>query len=82
MTELPLGKATDYPDRYAPDTLCRIARADNRGRIGLGAALPFSGTDIWNAWDLTWLARAASRRPPPRRFVSRQTRRGSSSRSR
>jgi 7-cyano-7-deazaguanine reductase len=55
MTELPLGKATDYPDRYAPDTLCRIERADNRGRIGLGAALPFSGTDIWNAWDLTWL---------------------------
>lgn len=55
MTELPLGKTTSYPDRYAPDVLCRIERADNRGRIGLGAALPFSGVDIWNAWELTWL---------------------------
>lgn len=55
MTELPLGKASHYPDRYAPDTLCRIDRADNRARIGVGPALPFSGVDIWNAWDLTWL---------------------------
>ena len=55
MTELPLGKATPYPDQYAPDTLCRIDRAENRRRIGLGPALPFSGVDIWNAWDLTWL---------------------------
>jgi 7-cyano-7-deazaguanine reductase len=57
MTELPLGKTTSYPDQYAPDTLCRIARADNRSRIGLGARLPFSGVDIWNAWDLTWLGK-------------------------
>ncbi len=55
MTELPLGKTTSYPERYAPDVLCRIDRADNRERIGLGATLPFSGVDIWNAWDLTWL---------------------------
>ncbi len=55
MTELPLGKTTRYPDRYAPDTLCRIERAGNRERIGLGKVVPFSGVDIWNAWDLTWL---------------------------
>jgi 7-cyano-7-deazaguanine reductase len=55
MAELPLGKQTGYPDQYAPDVLCRIERADNRQRIGLGPELPFSGTDIWNAWDLTWL---------------------------
>lgn len=55
MTELPLGKATSHPDEYAPDTLCRIDRAENRSRIGLGPELPFSGVDIWNAWDLTWL---------------------------
>jgi 7-cyano-7-deazaguanine reductase len=55
MNELPLGKTSSYPDRYAPDVLCRIERADNRERIGLGTSLPFSGTDIWNAWDLTWL---------------------------
>ena len=57
MTELPLGKTTSYPDRYAPGILCPIARADNRERIGLAAALPFSGVDIWNTWDLTWLGR-------------------------
>jgi 7-cyano-7-deazaguanine reductase len=55
MTDLPLGKNTGYPDQYAPDVLCRIDRSDNRGRIGLGASLPFSGVDIWNAWELTWL---------------------------
>jgi len=55
MAELPLGKETAYPDQYAPDVLFRIERADNRERIGLGPELPFSGTDIWNAWDLTWL---------------------------
>ena len=57
MTELPLGKTTSYPDRYAPETLCRIDRADSRKRIGLGADLPFSGVDIWNAWELTWLGK-------------------------
>jgi 7-cyano-7-deazaguanine reductase len=57
MTELPLGKATSYPDRYSPEILCPIARADNRKRIGIAAALPFAGVDIWNAWDLTWLDR-------------------------
>jgi 7-cyano-7-deazaguanine reductase len=55
MTESPLGKATSHPDEYAPDTLYRIDRAENRSRIGLGPELPFSGVDIWNAWDLTWL---------------------------
>jgi 7-cyano-7-deazaguanine reductase len=55
MTELPLGKSTSYPDRYAPDVLCPVARAENRERIGIAAELPFAGVDIWNAWDLTWL---------------------------
>ncbi len=55
MTELPLGKTSSYPDRYAPEVLFPIERRDNRERIGIGAELPFSGVDIWNAWDLTWL---------------------------
>jgi 7-cyano-7-deazaguanine reductase len=57
MTELPLGKTTNHPDHYAPETLCRIERAVNRRKIGLVDALPFSGVDIWNAWDLTWLGK-------------------------
>ena len=58
MSELPLGRPTPYPDRYAPEVLHRIERGENRARIGLGATLPFSGVDIWNAWDLTWLGEA------------------------
>ena len=51
----PLGQATTYPDQYSPDLLYAIARIDARQRLGIDGALPFHGTDIWNAWDLTWL---------------------------
>ncbi len=54
-TNLPLGRETDYPHKYAPDVLFPIARAASRDGLGIGDALPFSGVDIWNAWDLTWL---------------------------
>lgn len=54
-TNLPLGRETDYPHTYAPEVLCPIPRADSRAGLGLGDALPFSGVDIWNAWDITWL---------------------------
>ena len=52
---LPLGHETDYPHKYAPDVLCPVPRAPNRAELGLSDALPFSGVDIWNAWELTWL---------------------------
>ena len=55
-TNLPLGRETDYPQTYAPEVLCPIPRADSRTVLGLGEPLPFSGVDIWNAWDLTWLS--------------------------
>ena len=54
-SNLPLGQKTDYPQKYAPDVLCPIARGESRAALGLRGALPFSGVDIWNAWDLTWL---------------------------
>ena len=53
--KLPLGRDTDYPQNYAPDVLFPISRAASRGPLGLSAPLPFAGTDIWNAWELTWL---------------------------
>ena len=56
MTESPLGETTSFPERYAPELLCAIPRADNRARLGLGKELPFDGVDIWNAWELSWLA--------------------------
>lgn len=56
MTESPLGETTRYPEHYSPDLLLAIPRADNRARLGLGKELPFDGVDIWNAWELSWLA--------------------------
>ncbi len=56
MAEIPLGKASDYPDKYAPDVLFPIPRVGNREALGLTAKLPFSGTDLWTAWELTWLS--------------------------
>jgi 7-cyano-7-deazaguanine reductase len=53
--QIPLGQATSYPDHYSPDLLYAIARIESREALGLGEELPFHGSDIWNAWELTWL---------------------------
>ena len=55
MDRLPLGKATDFPQEYAPDVLCSVARAGPRAELGLEDELPFSGVDLWNAWEFSWL---------------------------
>ena len=54
-TNLPLGRETDYPHKYAPEVLCPISRRETREPLGLTDELPFTGVDIWNAWELTWL---------------------------
>jgi len=51
----PLGKATVYADRYDPGLLFPIPRVAKRNEIGVGMPLPFHGTDIWNAYELSWL---------------------------
>ncbi|MDH3336760.1 MAG: NADPH-dependent 7-cyano-7-deazaguanine reductase QueF [Gammaproteobacteria bacterium] len=56
--EIPLGRATTYPEHYSPGLLYAIARTDSRAALGLGDDLPFQGADIWNAWELTWLDKA------------------------
>ena len=55
MSEIPLGRPTEYPVKYAPDLLFPVARNDARATLGIGTELPFTGTDLWNAWELTWL---------------------------
>src|SRR5690606_39896128 len=43
-SDLPLGRAVDYPREYDPALLFPIARALGRGEIGLSDdALPFTG---------------------------------------
>ncbi|GAA5174307.1 NADPH-dependent 7-cyano-7-deazaguanine reductase QueF [Niveibacterium umoris] len=51
----PLGKAVAYCDRYAPELLFPIPRSGKRAEIGIGADLPFTGHDLWNAYELSWL---------------------------
>lgn len=51
-----LGKATHYPDQYAPDMLYPIARQASRDALGVAAsALPFTGADLWTGYELSWL---------------------------
>ena len=56
MAELgPLGHATDYPDAYDASLLFAVSRAPQRGEIGIGSDLPFTGADVWTAFEHTWL---------------------------
>jgi 7-cyano-7-deazaguanine reductase len=51
----PLGKPVDYLERYDPALLFPIERSRGRTPIGLTGTLPFFGSDIWNAYELSWL---------------------------
>jgi 7-cyano-7-deazaguanine reductase len=51
----PLGKSTSYTEQYDPTLLFPIARSQAREAIGITQTLPFFGTDIWNAYELSWL---------------------------
>lgn len=51
----PLGHATTYPDAYDAALLFPVSRGPQRAEIGVAQALPFTGADIWTAYELTWL---------------------------
>ncbi len=51
----PLGKPVDYLEHYDAALLFPIERARGREPLGLTGALPFFGSDIWNAYELSWL---------------------------
>jgi 7-cyano-7-deazaguanine reductase len=52
-----LGRPNPYPSKYSPELLVPIPRAEGRARLGLGGKLPFSGADVWTAYELSWLDR-------------------------
>jgi 7-cyano-7-deazaguanine reductase len=56
-TDSPLGRSTEYPDRYTPSLLCPIPRWDGREAldVDMGKPLPFRGVDIWNHYEVSWL---------------------------
>lgn len=51
----PLGKKSAYEAHYNPELLYFIPRVIKRQEIGITAAPPFVGVDIWNAYELSWL---------------------------
>ncbi|AEE67360.1 7-cyano-7-deazaguanine reductase [Bordetella pertussis] len=55
LSNAPLGQHVAYPSQYDPGLLFPIPRATNRASLQLGAALPFTGVDLWNAYELSWL---------------------------
>jgi len=55
LAAAPLGHASEYPDTYDAAQLFTVPRADTRETIGVGAALPFTGADVWTAYEHTWL---------------------------
>ncbi|MBU0589555.1 MAG: NADPH-dependent 7-cyano-7-deazaguanine reductase QueF [Gammaproteobacteria bacterium] len=50
-----LGKATPYVDQYDASLLYPIARQGKRDEIGVRGTLPFLGSDLWTAFELSWL---------------------------
>jgi 7-cyano-7-deazaguanine reductase len=52
---IPLGKASAYVSRYDPTLLCPFPRQVKRNEIGVVGDLPFSGIDLWNGYELSWL---------------------------
>jgi 7-cyano-7-deazaguanine reductase len=52
----PLGRDTAYPAQYNAGLLYPIPRAAARAELGIaGDALPFTGFDRWQAFELSWL---------------------------
>jgi len=56
LDHLSLGKETAYSPYYDAALLQGVPRALNRDELNLKAdSLPFSGCDLWNLYELSWL---------------------------
>lgn len=52
---IPLGRQVGHSETYDPSQLFCVPRKDARKTLGITGVLPFSGVDIWNAYELSWL---------------------------
>jgi 7-cyano-7-deazaguanine reductase len=50
-----LGKTVRYVGQYDAGLLFPITRADKRLEMGIDGTLPFTGVDIWNSYEFSWL---------------------------
>jgi 7-cyano-7-deazaguanine reductase len=56
LSNLTLGKATNYCSQYNPELLQAVPRSLNRDSLGLTTNnLPFKGEDVWYGYELSWL---------------------------
>jgi 7-cyano-7-deazaguanine reductase len=55
LEHLVLGKTTAYSEHYDANLLQAVPRILSRDTINLPTKLPFTGIDIWNAYELSWL---------------------------
>lgn len=56
LKSAPLGKRSHYETHYNRNLLFSIARKSTRDSLDLPSdGLPFSGYDVWNAYELSWL---------------------------
>jgi 7-cyano-7-deazaguanine reductase len=51
----PLGQVVSYKDTLDPSLLFPISRVESRRKLGIAQELPFNGTDVWCAYELSWL---------------------------
>jgi len=57
LSKSPLGKKVAFSSSYDPSVLCPIPRAPARRELGINPDHPpFSGEDVWNLWELSWLS--------------------------
>ncbi len=55
IDDSPLGKSVAYTDQYSPGLLYPVPRGKDRERLGVKGPLPFTGHDLWHAYELSWL---------------------------
>lgn len=55
LANSPIGKKSAQITTYTPSLLYPIPRKETRGLYNLANRLPFHGTDIWTAYELSWL---------------------------
>ncbi len=55
IAHLGLGQPTQYKENYDAGLLQAVPRSLGRNEIGLGVTLPFSGEDLWNGYEFSYL---------------------------
>lgn len=55
LSHLSLGKTVEYQETYDANLLQSVPRSLNRDPIGITSPLPFTGGDLWNGYELSWL---------------------------